>query len=94
VKTIFVKLSATAIRLFILSFALTAAPAVAQEAVGGWTGLLAARLHIIVHITENAEGRYSGSLESPDQGSFVLPAENVEATSAYLAFSHPRDQRQ
>jgi hypothetical protein len=61
-----------------------------SKAVGDWTGLLAGQLHIIVHITKSADGHYSGSLESPDQGAFVLPAENVEATPTHLAFSIPK----
>jgi uncharacterized protein len=89
-KTIFVKLSAFAARIVIVSFALSAAPAFAQEVVGDWAGLLAGQLHIIVHITKSADGHYSGSLESPDQGAFVLPAENVEATPTHLAFSIPK----
>jgi pimeloyl-ACP methyl ester carboxylesterase len=89
-KTIFVKLSAFAARIVIVSFALSAAPAFAQEVVGDWAGLLAGQLHIIVHITKSADGHYGGSLESPDQGAFVLPAENVEATPTHLAFSIPK----
>jgi pimeloyl-ACP methyl ester carboxylesterase len=89
-KTIFVKLSAIAARVFIVSFALAASPTFAQEAVGDWTGLLAGQLHIIVHITKSADGHYGGSLESPDQGAFVLPAENVEATPTHLGFSIPK----
>jgi uncharacterized protein len=89
-KTVSVKLSAIAARVFIVLFALSAAPAFAQEAVGDWTGLLVGQLPIIVHITKGTDGHYSGSLESPDQGAFVLPAENVEATPTHLAFSIPK----
>src|SRR5271168_3866228 len=67
-KTIFVKLSAIALKASFALFILAAAPAFAQEAVGDWTGLLAGQLHIIVHITKSTDGPYSGSLESPDQG--------------------------
>lgn len=71
-------------------FVLTAAPVFAQEAVGDWTGLLAGQLHIIVHITKSTDGLNSGSLESPDQGTFVMPAANVEATPNHLTFSIPK----
>lgn len=89
-KTIFVKLSAIALKVSFVSFVLTATPAFAQEAVGDWTGLLAGQLHIIVHITKSTDGLYSGSLESPDQGAFVLPMENIEVTPKLLAFSIPK----
>jgi pimeloyl-ACP methyl ester carboxylesterase len=89
-KTIFVKLSAIALKASFMLFVLTAAPAFAQEAVGDWTGLLAGQLHIIVHITKSADGLYSGSLESPDQGTFVLPMEKIEVTPNHLAFSIPK----
>jgi pimeloyl-ACP methyl ester carboxylesterase len=89
-KTIFVKLLAISLKASLVLFVLTAAPAFAQEAVGDWTGLLAGQLHIIVHITKSADGLYSGSLESPDQGDFVLPAEKIEVTHNHLAFSIPK----
>jgi hypothetical protein len=88
-QTIFVKLSALALKASFVLFVLTAAPAFAQEPVGDWTGLVAGQLHIIVHIAKSTEGLYSGSLESPDQGSFVLPMENIELTPNHLAFSIP-----
>jgi hypothetical protein len=89
-KTVFVKVFAIVARVLAVSFALTAGQALAQEAAGDWGGFLAGQLHIIVHITKNADGHYSGSLESPDQGAFVLPAENVEVTQDHLGFSIPK----
>jgi hypothetical protein len=71
-------------------FILTASRVFAQEVAGDWGGLLAGQLHIIVHLTKNADGHYSGSLESSDQGAFILQAENVEITKDNLGFSIPK----
>ena len=89
-KTIFVNVCAIVARLLAVFFILTASRALAQEVAGDWGGLLAGQLHIIVHLTKNADGHYSGSLESPDQGAFILQAENVEITKDNLGFSIPK----
>lgn len=68
---------------------LSAFPGRAEEAAGDWTGVLAGELHVIVHITKEGQGRYAVSLESPDQGSFILRADKVEVTADHLAFSLP-----
>jgi pimeloyl-ACP methyl ester carboxylesterase len=70
----------------VLALAL-AAPAFAEEAAGDWGGLLMGQLHIIVHVKKDDKGQYSASLESPDQGAFVLPADAVTATPDHLAFA-------
>ncbi len=85
-KPLFAKVFA----IVIMSFVLTASQALAQEAAGDWGGLLAGQLHVIVHVTKNADGHYGGSLESPDQGAFVLQADNVEVTQDHLGFSIPK----
>jgi len=69
---------------------LTVSRVFAEEAVGDWGGLLAGQLHIIVHVTKNTEGLYGASLESPDQGAFILQAENVEVSQDHLDFSIPK----
>jgi hypothetical protein len=89
-EIIFVKFSALALKASFVLLVLAAAPAFAPEAVGDWTGLPAGQLHIIVHITGSTDGLYSGSLESPDQGAFVLPMDNIEVTPGHLAFSIPK----
>ncbi len=91
-QILLVKLTTLAFRVSFVLFglALTAIPAVTQEAVGDWTGLLAGQLHIIVYITKSTDGLYNGTLESPDQGAFVLPVTNIEITPTQLAFSIPK----
>jgi uncharacterized protein len=89
-KTIFVNVCAVVARLLAVFLILTASRVLAQEVAGAWGGLLAGQLHIIFHLTKNADGHYSGSLESPDQGAFILQAENVEITKDNLGFSIPK----
>ncbi len=79
-----------AARLLALAAALAAGNASAEEAAGDWSGLLAGRLHVIVHVTRDADGRYGATLESPDQGSFVLPAETVVADAEHFSFTIAR----
>jgi hypothetical protein len=64
-----------------------AASASAEEAAGDWNGLLGGQLHIIVHVTKDAGGHYGATLESPDQGSFVLPADKVVADADHFSFA-------
>lgn len=59
----------------------------ADEAAGDWSGLLAGRLHLIVHVTKDAGGHYGATLESPDQGSFVLPADKVAVDADHFSFT-------
>ena len=67
--------------------ALSAGQVRAEEAAGDWGGLLAGQLHVIIHVKKAGDGSYSASLESPDQGTFVLPADTVTATPDHLAFA-------
>ena len=62
-------------------------PSRAEDAAGDWGGLLMGQLHIIVHVKKDDKGQYSATLESPDQGKFVLPADTVTATPDHLAFA-------
>lgn len=70
-----------------LATTLATGSASAAEAAGDWSGLLAGQLHIIVHATKDAGGRYAVTLESPDQGRFVLPADTVAADADHFSFT-------
>ena len=73
-----------------LAAAIASGGAFAAEAAGDWTGLLAGQLHIVVHVARDADGHYGATLESPDQGSFVLPADQVVVDADHLGFRIPR----
>ena len=62
----------------------------AEEVAGDWSGLLAGQLHVIVHVMKDASGNYAATLESPDQGKFVLPAEKVDADADRFSFTIPK----
>lgn len=50
----------------------------APSAVGDWEGVLSAgpqELTVVFHITQNEDGTYAATLDSPDQGAFGIPAE-------------------
>lgn len=79
-----------AAQLFALSATLAAGSALAEEAAGDWSGLLAGQLHIIVHVTKDAGGHYGATLESPDQGSVLLAADKVAADADHFSFAIPR----
>ena len=63
-----------------------AVPALAEEAEGDWGGILAGQLHILVHVKKDTTGHYSGSLESPDQGKFVLNMDEIKTDPSHLSF--------
>src|SRR5450432_373941 len=97
-KLIFVKLSSIAFLILLIGILLTASLAQAQEAAGthfgendmDWGGLLAGQLHIVIHVTKNANDHYDIEFRSPDQGDFVLPTESVEVMPDHLGFSIPK----
>ena len=63
--------------LFFLAF-ITALTASAQTVAGTWTGKLSVggtQLTVALNITDNADGTYSCTLDSPDQGVKGIPAE-------------------
>jgi serine-type D-Ala-D-Ala carboxypeptidase/endopeptidase len=78
---------------FALAAALAfAAPAMAEDAAGDWTGVIttpAAALHIAVHIHATGAGAYAGAVDSPDQGAFDVPIANVVASADHLSFDVP-----
>lgn len=61
-------------------------PALAEESTGDWQGIIANMLHVILHIKKTPAGSYAVTLESPDQGKFILEAERVEITPDHMAF--------
>ncbi|MFP5391890.1 MAG: alpha/beta hydrolase family protein [Gammaproteobacteria bacterium] len=79
-----------AVHLFALTAAVSAGSALAEEAAGDWSGLLAGQLHLLVHVTKNADGHYAATLESPDQGQFVLTADKVAADADHFSFAIPK----
>ncbi len=81
------RLLAAAFAMLVLG--LSASATHAEEAAGDWSGVLAGELHVIVHITKEGGGRYAVTLESPDQGSFILRADKVEVEADHLAFNLP-----
>ena len=86
-KTFRMSRSWCAVRLMALIATFAVGSASAGEAAGDWSGLLAGQLHIIVHVTKDAGGHYGATLESPDQGSFVLPADKVAADADHFSFT-------
>ena len=72
-----------------------AAPAMAEDAAGDWTGVIttpAATLHIAVHIHATGAGAYAGAVDSPDQGAFDVPIDpHVVASADHLSFDVPAD---
>jgi len=71
-------------------WALAAGAASAEDAAGDWSGLLAGQYHIMVHVVKDTGGHYQATLESPDQGSFVLTADAVESDPSHLSFAVPK----
>ncbi|MCS0615632.1 lysophospholipase [Massilia kyonggiensis] len=82
--------SGAAAHLFALTVMLATGSAMAEEAAGDWSGLLAGQLHIIVHVSKDAGGHYAATLESPDQGKVVLPADQVAADAGHFSFTIPK----
>jgi pimeloyl-ACP methyl ester carboxylesterase len=86
-KTSWMNHALVAVRLLALATTLASGGASAEEAAGDWNGLLGGQLHILVHVTNGAGGHYGATLESPDQGSFVLPADKVAADADHFSFT-------
>ena len=89
-KTSRLNRSFAAAYLFALTATLAAGSALAEEAAGDWSGLLAGQLHIVVHVSKDAGGHYGAVLESSDQGKFVLPADQVAADADHFSFTIPK----
>lgn len=82
--------SAAAAHLFALTAAVAAGSAMAEEAAGDWSGLLAGQLHLIVHVSKDAGGHYAATLESPDQSQVVVAADQVAADADHFSFTIPK----
>lgn len=51
--------------------------------VGDWNGAIAAggsSLHIVVHVTQTADGKLAGTLDSPDQGASGIAMTTISFT--------------
>jgi hypothetical protein len=67
-----------ALTVMVAAVASFAAAQVAPSAVGDWEGVVSAgpqELTVIFHITQNEDGTYAATLDSPDQGAFGIPCE-------------------
>lgn len=65
---------------------LFAAPA---PVVGDWNGAIAAggsSLHIVVHVTQAADGKLAGTLDSPDQGASGIAMTTISFTAPDFHF--------
>jgi len=85
-------LKALAAAFAVAALLVSAAPAMAEDAAGDWTGVITTptvALHIAVHIHATGAGAYAGAVDSPDQGAFDVPIANVVATADHLSFDIP-----
>src|SRR5438270_6585549 len=78
-------------RTFSVAAPLMGAPAAPQQAApqqphdltGDWSGALdvqGRKLRLVLHLKKNADGKFTGAIDSPDQGANGLPLTNVEQT--------------
>jgi uncharacterized protein len=77
---------------FVLASLSIASAAQAQEPQGDWQGALVlpgAQLRVVVHIQKSADGRYAGSLDSPDQAAKGIPIADVAVDGQTLTFKVP-----
>jgi hypothetical protein len=61
-----------------------------SAAVGDWEGTIdtgSGSLRVIVHISQSADGKLTGSLDSPDQGSLGTAIDSVTYTQPDLHFA-------
>jgi pimeloyl-ACP methyl ester carboxylesterase len=68
---------------------MSAGAARAEDAAGDWAGVLMGQLHVIIHLERTGDGKWSGTLQSPDQGPTKIPVDTVEATPDHLKFTVP-----
>ena len=61
----------------------------AEDAAGDWAGVLMGQLHVIIHLEKGSDGKWSGTLQSPDQGPTKIPVGEVDATPDHLKFTVP-----
>src|SRR5262245_27950554 len=68
-------------------------PVAARDVPGGWQGALTrpngGQLRLPFHFEKAAESRYTGTMDSPDQGVSDIPLAAVTSAGAELAFDVP-----
>lgn len=71
-----------------------AKPAAGQTAAfdiaGDWQGTIDAgisQLHVVLHVSKNADGSYKATLDSVDQGANGIPISSISVKDAQVAFS-------
>jgi len=65
-------------------------PAPARSPEGHWQGTLQGTLRLVVHVIRTSEGRFGGTLDSPDQGAAGLALDALTFTGDSLRFSMRR----
>ena len=70
--------------------AFSAGMASSEDVAGDWVGLLNGQFHVVVHVTRVGAGPYQATLESPDQGSFVLPVDSIVTDPDHFSFTVPK----
>lgn len=73
-----------------LGLAAAAAPA-ASVVLGDWQGTLDTgngSLHVVLHLVQDADGKLTGTMDSPDQGAMGIPISSVTCTppDVHLSF--------
>jgi len=80
-------------KITILLLALAAGPALLAQPpdiAGDWQGVLktpSGDLPTVVHIGKAADGRFTGTLDSPEQGAFGIPISSVSLVGSKLSFT-------
>jgi len=76
------------------AWSLSATPAAtAPPVVGDWQGALSAggsSLRMVLHVTQDADGKLSGTMDSPDQGATGIPLSSISFKSPDLHFEIQR----
>jgi len=62
-------------------------PALAEDPIGNWTGLVDNALRLNIYLSKTPAGQYEVTLKSPDQGNFSVKADKVEAGENFMRFS-------
>ena len=73
-------------RILSMIVALVALGAAAQSPLAGWWRGLVASLPLVIHVSEEADGAFSGALFSPAQTSEPMPMTSTEVSGDTLQF--------
>jgi hypothetical protein len=76
----------------VLMFGAAFAAAPASPIVGDWNGTLSVgdnSLHLVVHFSEDKDGKFSGTMDSPDQNADGLVMANITFTEPDVHFDIP-----